>query len=336
MLTKYSMLVCALAIAASVILTNLRVDLRSKWLWLGVAASLLIFLPNLIWQIQNDFVSIDFLRHIHERDVRIGRTKDFLPDQLQITLFTLPQAILGLLFYFLSETGRRFRAVGCLYVIPLFTFLLAKGRGYYLAPAYPLLFAGGAVFGAELLAKLRPVWRVSLRVVAWASVLTTSFFATVYFVPLAPADSAWGRRVFKINNDFREEIGWPELVEKLAQIRDSLGAQGHSRFGILAGNYGEAGAINLYGKEYRLPEPICGTNSFWARRYRDPPPETLIVIGFSREFGERYFESCEVVGRITNKHGVANEETTDHPEILLCRHLRENWPEFWRKFRRYG
>src|SRR5205814_3437191 len=99
------------------------------------------------------------------------------------------------------------------------------------------------------------------------------------------------------------------------------GAPGHSRFGILAGNYGEAGAINLYGKEYGLPEPICGTNSFWARRYSDRPPETLIVIGFSREFGQRYFESCEVVGRITNKHGVVNEETTDHPEILLCRHF---------------
>jgi hypothetical protein len=253
-----------------------------------------------------------------------------------MTLFTLPQAILGFFFYFLPETGRRFRAVGCLFVIPLFTFLLAKGRGYYLAPAYPVLFAGGAVFGAELIAKLRPVWRVSLPVLAWASVLTTIFLAAVYFVPLAPVDSAWARRVFKTNHDFREEIGWPELVEKLTQIRDSLGAQGHSRFGILAGNYGEAGAISLYGKEYGLAEPICGTNSFWARRYSDPPPETLIVIGFSREFGERYFESCEVVGRITNKHRIANEETTDHPEILLCRHLRESWPEFWRKFRRYG
>ncbi len=308
----------------------------SYFFMFGVAISLLIFLPNLIWQIQNDFVSIDFLRHIHERDVRIGRTKDFLPDQLKLTLFTLPLAILGLCFYFGWKTGRRFRAIGFLYVIPLFTFLLAKGRGYYLAPAYPVLFAGGAVFGAELIPKLRPVWRISLRVIAWASALTTIFFAAVYFVPLAPVDSAWARPVFKINDDFREEIGWPELVEKLAQIRDSLGAQGHSRFGILAGNYGEAGAINLYGKEYGLPEPICGTNSFWARRYSDPPPETLIVIGFSREFGQRYFESCEVVGRITNKHGVVNEETTDHPEILLCRHLRESWPEFWRKFRRYG
>jgi len=336
MLTKYSMLVCAFAIVAGVLFTDLRNDLRTKWLWLGLAASLLIFLPNLIWQIQNDFVSLDFLRHIHERDVRIGRTKDFLPDQLQITLFTLPLAIVGLFFYFRSKRGQRFRAVGCLYVIPLFTFLLAKGRGYYLAPAYPVLFAGGAVFLAELIAKQRPVWRISLRLLAWASVLTTIFFAAAYFVPLAPIDSAWARRAFRVNNDFREEVGWPELVEKLAQTRDSLGPEGRSRFGILAGNYGEAGAINLYGKVYGLPEPICGTNSFWARRYSDPSPETLIVIGFSRQFGEQYFESCEVVGRITNKHGVANEETTDHPEILLCRQLRESWPEFWRKFRRYG
>jgi 4-amino-4-deoxy-L-arabinose transferase-like glycosyltransferase len=81
MLTKYSMLVCALAIATGVLVTDLRADLRSKWLWFGVAVSLLIFLPNLIWQIQNDFVSLDFLRQIHERDVRIGRTKNFLPDR---------------------------------------------------------------------------------------------------------------------------------------------------------------------------------------------------------------------------------------------------------------
>jgi hypothetical protein len=144
-------------------------------------------------------------------------------------------------------------------------------------------------------------------------------------------------------------ISWLEVSSgviakaEAAEIRLKITAMGrsiadlfYSTFSILSRRNCEAGAINLYGKEYRLPEPICGTNSFWARRYSDPPPETLIVIGFSWEFGERYFESCEVVGRITNKHGVANEETTDHPEILLCRHLRENWPEFWRKFRRYG
>jgi dolichyl-phosphate-mannose-protein mannosyltransferase len=336
MLTKYSILVCALAISAAVLFTDLRTDLRSRFLWFGVAMSLLIFLPNLIWQIQNDFVSLDFLRYIHERDVRIGRTKDFLPDQLKLTLFTLPLAILGLWFYFGSRPRRRFRAVGFLYVIPLIVFLVAKGRGYYLAPAYSVLYAGGAVLGAELIINLRPVWRISLRGLAWALVMMTIFLAAAYFVPVAPVDSDWARQAFRINEDFREEMGWPELVQQLAKIRDLLGPAERSRFGILAGNYGEAGAINVYGKEYGLPEAICGTNSFWARGYGEPPPETLIVIGFSREFGERHFESCELVGHITNKHSVPNEETTDHRDIFLCRHLRESWPEFWKKFRRYG
>ena len=336
MLTKYSMLVFALAIATAVLFTDLGTHLRSKWLWLGVAASLLIFLPNLIWQIQNNFVSLDFLRDIRERDVRIGRTQNFLPDQLELTLFTLPLAILGLFFYLASKTGRTFRAAGYLYVIPLITFLVAKGRGYYLAPAYPVLYAGGAVFGAELIKEVRLVWRLSLWGLAWASVVMTISFAAAFFVPMAPVDSGWARQAFKVNGDFREEIGWRELVHKLAQVRDSLGVADRSRFGILAGNYGEAGAINLYGKEYGLPEAICGTNSFWARGYGDPPPETLIVIGFSGEFGDQYFESCEVVGHITNKYGVANEETTDHSDILLCRHLRQSWPKFWKTFRRYG
>jgi hypothetical protein len=268
--------------------------------------------------------------------VRIGRTKDFLPDQLKLTLFTLPLAVLGLCFYFGSKAGQLFRGAGYLYIIPLITFLLAKGRGYYLAPAYPVLYAGGAVFGADLIGTLRPVWRISLGWLGWASVVITILCSAAYFVPLAPIDSGWAQRALKINDDFREEIGWPELVQQLAEIRDSLGPVERSRIAILAGNYGEAGAINLYGKEYALPKAICGTNSFWARGYGDPSPETLIVIGFSREFGERYFGSCQVVGRITSKYGVANEETTDHPEILLCQHLRESWPEFWKKFRRYG
>ena len=140
----------------------------------------------------------------------------------------------------------------------------------------------------------------------------------------------------KQNDDFAEEIGWLELVETVANIRDALPAAERGQVAILAGNYGEAGAISLYGRRYGLPEAICGTNSFWQRGYGNPPPETLILLGFSREFGDHYFESCQVAGHTQNRYGVANEETTRHPEILVCRHLRESWPEFWKKFRRYG
>jgi hypothetical protein len=69
----------------------------------------------------------------------------------------------------------------------------------------------------------------------------------------------------KINGDFREEIGWPELVQTVAGVRDSLPPEDRAHLGILGTNYGEAGAVNLYGPQYGLPRAISGVNSFWYR-----------------------------------------------------------------------
>jgi hypothetical protein len=336
MLTKYSMLVCVAGITIGVLFTKLRRHLTSKWLWLGAAVSLLVFLPNFLWQLHHHFISLDFLRHIHERDVRIGRTKDFLPDQLQLTLFTLPVALAGLWFYFFASDGSCFRAVGWLYIIPLLLFLFAHGRGYYLAPAYPVLYAGGAVWIERVFRAARRGVATAGWVVTWSCVVATVVVTSVFALPLAPVNSPWWQRVVALNDDFAEEIGWNELVETVAKVRDALPPNERDRLAILAGNYGEAGAINLYGPRYGLPRAICGTNSFWARGYGDPPPETLIVIGESREFVAYYFESYKVVAKSWNRYGVANEETTRHPEIFLCWHLRTSWPEFWKTFRRYG
>src|SRR5438552_467570 len=336
MLTKYSMVVCAGAIIVGVLLSHLRRYLRSPWLWIGAGLSALIFLPNFFWQLKHDFISLDFLRHIHERDVRIGRTKDFLPDQLLLTLFSAPLAILGLCFYFVSRTGRRFRAAGWLYVFPFLFFLIAKGRGYYLAPAYPVLYAGGCVFGEQIISTLSRGCRVAVGTATGIAIFANFTLVCAFFVPVAPIESSWAQRILKSNDDLREEIGWEEMVATVAQIRDSLGSEDHTQLGILTGNYGEAGAINLYGERYGLPQAICGTNSFWARGYGDPPPETLIVLGFSREYLERHFESCELAGQVTNRFSIANEEAKQHSDIFVCRRLRGTWPEFWKTFRRYG
>ena len=133
-----------------------------------------------------------------------------------------------------------------------------------------------------------------------------------------------------------EEIGWPDLVQTIAHIRDELPKSEHQHLGILAGNYGEAGAINLYGPNHGLPRAISGTNSYWARGYGNPPPETVIVVGFSREFAQAYFNSVIVAAQSRNRYDVPNEETKDHPTIFVCRGLRVSWPEFWKRFQRYG
>jgi Dolichyl-phosphate-mannose-protein mannosyltransferase len=336
MLSKYTMAFFVAGLTTGVLLTPARRYLASKWLWPGIAAAVLTFLPNLIWQAQNGFVSLDFLRHIHERDVGIGRARDFLPDQLKFTLLAFPLCLAGLYFYFLSPAGSRFRPLGWMYVVPLLLFVIAKGRGYYLAAAYPMLYAAGAVWSEQWLASRGRRFVGALRAIVCTALVADMLIVAALFLPIAPVNSTWWNFALKINGDFPEEIGWPELVETVAKIRDSLPPEDRAHLGILGTNYGEAGAINLYGPRYGLPMAISGVNSFWQRGYGNPPPETLIVLGLPHDFLETKFAICEVAGHTWNRFGISNEETRDHPDIFVCRHLRQSWPDFWMNFRYFG
>jgi Dolichyl-phosphate-mannose-protein mannosyltransferase len=336
MLSKYTMGVFAAGIVAGVLFTDARRYLRSKWLWLGAAFSLLIFLPNFLWQVQNHFVCIDFLKHIHARDVRLGRTTDFLPAQLKMTLLAFPLCLAGFCYSLFTAAGKRVRAIGWMFLVPLLLFVVLKGRVYYFAAAYPMTYAAGSVWAEQWLARMSQARKLILRSVAALVLVADIVVASAVALPLAPIPSKWWTIASKVQPDFVEEIGWPELVETVANLRDSLSPEERANIGILAGNYGEAGAINLYGPQYGLPPAISGVNSFWARGYGNPPPQTLIVLGHSPVFLQENFTSCRVAAHSTNHLNVANEETLDHPDIYLCRGLKKPWPEFWAGYRHFG
>jgi hypothetical protein len=223
-----------------------------------------------------------------------------------------------------------------MFVVPLILFVILKGRVYYFAAAYPMVYAAGSVWGENWLTSLTRGWAVTLRVVALLVLTVDIVIAAALALPLAPVHSKWWNVSSKIQGDFVEEIGWPELVETVAQVRDSLPPNQHAKLGILAGNYGEAGAVNLYGPKYGLPPAISGVNSFWARGYSDPPPDTLIVLGHSAGFLARNFDSCRVAAHTWNRYGVENEETVYHPDIYVCRGLKKPWREFWDGYRHFG
>jgi Dolichyl-phosphate-mannose-protein mannosyltransferase len=336
MMAKYTMGFFVIGIVAGVLLTKTRGHLASKWLWMGVGLSLLIFSPNLLWQVQHHFISLDFLSHIHERDIRLGRNQGFFTDQIKFTLLAFPLALAGLYFYLASKAGSRFRMLGWMYVVPLLLFGLAKGRGYYLGPAYPMLYAAGGVWGERCLLSLNRPKTIAVRALACTALAADIILTAAIVIPPAPVNSALWRFASKNNGDLVEELGWPELVQTIAQIRDSLPPDERAHLGVMAGNYGEAGAIDLYGPHYALPPVISGTNSFWQHGYGNPPPQTLIVVGFSSSFLDRTFVSCEIAGHTPNPYGIENEETRDHPDLLVCRGLRQSWPDFWKDFQRYG
>ncbi len=92
MMTRYTIAFGVAGLVMGVLLTQARRYLTSSWLWAGVVLAILIVLPNLIWQWQHNFISLQFLTSIHARDISIGRTNDFLIDQFRVSTnpLTLP------------------------------------------------------------------------------------------------------------------------------------------------------------------------------------------------------------------------------------------------------
>lgn len=334
LMTKYAIMFFVAGVVGGLLLTTARRFLASPWFWAGAGLALLICLPNLIWQLRHDFISLHFLQHIHARDVGEGRAEGFWFYQLVgcANRFAAPLWIIGL-FGFLRS--RRYRMLAWMYLIPLVIFWLAKGRGYYTAGAYPMLLAMGAVVIEGWLVALPRFWRGTIEAVYLTALIGWGLFVCTAILPLA---SRGPLRDYALDNngDLREEIGWNELAKTVADIRDSLPAEQRENVGVLVGNYGEQGAIELFGPAYHLPAPISGTNSAWLRGYPTPPPSTLIVLGHSRQYVEKMLTSCRLAGHNTNSYGVKNEESEDHPDIFVCGAPQMPWPEFWKQYQGFG
>jgi hypothetical protein len=336
--TRYTMGFLALGIVGAVLLTPARRFLHSGWLWAGVAISIVAFLPNLIWQAQHHFISLEFLSYLHARDLRQGRYGGFFREQLLtcVNLATAPLAFLGLWFYFFQGQARRFRFLGWMFVVSFALLATAGARSYYTAPLYPMLLAAGSVLLGGLLAKLRPAWSRLAYAVQWTALLVGGVVFALLVTPLAPIGSPLWKITSKLHDQFREEIGWPDLANSVAAVYRSLSPEERARTGILTGNYGEAGALNLYGPALSLPHAMSLTNSFWYRGYDPAMPQTVILTGFDLDEGRELFATCSVAAKNTNPFAVENEESRDHPDILLCRNLRIPWPAYWARSRRFG
>ena len=334
LLTKYTICFLVAGILGGLLLTSARRFLLSRWFLGGAALALLIFLPNLVWQVRHGFISLHFLQHIHARDVGEGRANGFLRDQFMIctNLFAAPLWIAGLLSFL---RDRRYRMLAWIYLVPFALFFFGKGRGYYLAAAYPVLMAMGAGAGERWLASLSRLWRRTVESVFFTGLAACGLYICALVLPIA---SSGKLRDFALanNGDLREEIGWNELVKAVAGIRDSLPPEQRGSIGVLVGNYGEQGAVEILGQNYHLPVPISMTNSAWLRGYPVPPPSTLIVLGFSGEDAERAFTACQLAGHDGDPYGVKNEESEYHPDIFVCGGPRLGWPEFWREYQAFG
>ena len=336
LMAKYTVVFFLAALLAGFVLTPARRYLASRWFLLGCGLTLLIVLPNLVWQLRHNFISMHFLEHIHARDLRIGRgsARDFWFFQALVCANpgALPLTIVGVVAAWRSV---RYRALSIAFVLTILLFALTKGRGYYTAAIYPVMVAFGAVAIIRWASSLRPAFRRATVIALWAGILAFGVYATCTLVPIA---SSGPLKAFALahSGDLREEQGWDTFVQTVAQVRDTLPPEQRANLGIVTGNYGEQGAVEILGQSYGLPESISLTNSAWLRGYPAPPPTTLIVTGFSFKDANEDFTGCRLATHVPYPAHLNNEESKYHQDIFLCGPPRLPWPEFWKKYQRFG
>jgi hypothetical protein len=341
--TKYSIVFFLLGVLAGLLLTPEGRFLKSKRVWLGALAALVIFLPNFLWLVQHNFPFLELMHNIRvsSRDVVRGPIA-FVLDQAQImNPLLFPLWLGGLLWLFFAAESKPYRALAWTYMAVLGTFIALKGKNYYVAPIYPLLFAAGAV-AFERLTRRRWAWTG----IAYMGVLAlfTAILAPI-FAPVLPVEGyiryqnklgiepprAENQNNGALPQYFADEFGWEDMVREVARIYHDLPPEERARTAIFANNYGQAGAIDYFGRKYGLPKAICNHQSYWLWGPRDYTGDIVIVLGSDGRGDRKHFNSVQVAGRADNPYSRMDERY----DIFLCHGLAWNFKDIWPKMKKW-
>jgi hypothetical protein len=291
---KHSTLSFGFAVTVALLLTHHRREFAKKWIWIAGAIAVVIFLPNLIWQIRHHFPTIEDLENVRRegKNVVLGPLAFVKEQVLTQHPILLPLWLAGLV-WFLRD--RRWRVLGLTFVVFFVWMEVAHAKNYYVFPIYPMLFAGGAVAIEHWLANRSPRARTTTRVAVVAIIVLASLPAIPLVTWMLPPErllayqTAIGFKPAKaevsheslLPQPIADQFGWPEMAREVANIYNSLSPEDRAQTGIWAGNYGEAGAINQFGPPYGLPRAYSRHQNHW---YWGPPPQVyknLIVIQWS-------------------------------------------------------
>jgi hypothetical protein len=341
---KYTMAFFAIAVFVALFLTPQRRFLSNAWIWIGALCSLLIFLPNLIWLVRHDFPFLELMHNIRGtgRDVVRGPVAFILDQAMLVNPILFPLWLGGLCWLFLNRNGSRYRILGWIYVLMLVAFILLKGKNYYLSAAYPMLFAAGGV-AFERMTRERGRW--SRAVYAGLIVISICLLAPTVS-PVFPPETcvryqkAIGLEPPKAENQstgplpqyFADEFGWEEMTREVARVYDALPPEQRATTAIFANSYGQAGAIDFFGRKYGLPKAISNHQNYWYWGPRDYTGQSVIVLGSDGTGDREHFASVEAAGRTYHPYSRRDE----HFEIFVCRDLNTTLQEVWPKMKKWN
>ena len=352
LLNKYSIGFLCVGLVAGLLLTTNRRHLINKWFWLGNIIAFGIFLPHIIWEIKYGFPSIVFMRNATLYKNLPTPPIEFLMGQfLEIGFGNALLWLPGLFYCFLHREGKQFRLFGWMYIVIFAVMVATNAKVYYLSPIYPLLLALGAVAVEKFTGRVRWNWfkPTVIGLVALSGMFTMPFTIPVLsverfieyqnFLGLSPPQEE-RHEMGVLPQHYADMFGWEEMVETVSKVYQRLTPEEQSECTIFVWNYGEAGAIDLFGEKYNLPKATCSHNNYWLwGPPKDRTGDVTIIFGTSSDVKRSledlssYFE--EIVHEATFTCTYCMPYENNRP-IFICRKAKSTFQEIWSELRHYN
>ncbi|MEP7269477.1 MAG: glycosyltransferase family 39 protein [Saprospiraceae bacterium] len=311
LLNKYTVLIFLFAMLPRLLFKRQRHIFMDKKLWLAMSLALLIFLPNLYWQWDHGFPVVRHMSELATTQFANVTLSGFFVDQLLFHFPVLPIWLGGLYFLLFSKRGEPYRIFGLMYLTVLVVLLFFSAKSYYSIGAYPVLLASGAAFWEQLtMDKMRwlryaiPAFALFLGILIMPVLLPifspekeARIVQNTVRIPGLQGSLRWeDGKYHTLPQDFADMLGWEEISEAVGKTWQAIPDK--STAAIYADSYGQAGAIEHFGKKYRVPEVICFSDSY---RYWLPdsiPSHFQTLIYVNDELGDDmagFFQKIEKV-----------------------------------------
>jgi hypothetical protein len=331
---KWNIGFLAISLGIGFLATDARRLLRSRYLLAGCALAAVLGCPDLVWQALHGWPNLDVFRTL-QGDAGHNRAV-YWPGQLVYTGLALtPVWVTGLAWTLRKGAGSALRPIGIACAVAIALQFALGGKVYYAGGAYAFLLAAGVVPLERWLAGRRPfAGKISPVAAVTAAMLASVAIMLPVALPVLPASVLSTIPLQKINYDLAESIAWPRQVALVAREYRALPAALRRHATILAGNYGEAGAIDRYGPGMALPQVYSGANNFWLW---GPPPAgdtSAIVLNMNPRFLRREFEHVRLLATFWNGIGVSDDE--QGTQLYLATGLKTTWARAWAAFRDYS
>ena len=311
---KYTMAFLLAGLGLALLLFDRRL-LRTGGPWVALALAVALLVPNLVWQAQHGWPSVEFASSQNAKSAADTPPATYVIEQVLFLGGVVALAVVGVVWLW----RHRLRTLGALPVILFVVFLVERGRAYYAMPVYVVAVAAGGVALEQ--ARRRGRWVALVAVFQ----LAVCVVAVPAIVPVLPERLLISTGEWKVGF-FKDEIGWPELTNQTEAVWRSLPAAERARGAVLAGNYGEAAALEHYGHN-ELPLVLSGHLSWQYWRPRRLPQRYLVTVGIDPAMLETLCRTWHVKATIDNHAHLDNEErgrTIDSCTLRLP--LGADWP----------